>query len=353
MIKLRLIPIEQPIGTFYFGQIKMSDLKKMDPQIKRRSEDGGTQRQLKDKKIDDIAYYCKDPEAIFPTPIILNINSGKIIESKGNGIYTIELSDKDKAEIIDGQHRYEGIKLSKLDEINLPIVVMFNLDESEKAYIFSTINNNQTKVDKSLIYDLFGVAKDRSPYKTCHEIARMLNTDSESPLCGKIKMLEKRQSKEETLSQGTFVKHLLNLISIDPNQDTVDSKNNVEIKDNNNLVFRKYYKAQRDEVIAKILVNCFSAVKKAFPIEWNDEDYILVKTTGYSGVMGSLKTLVPNGEKLANLTEDYFYKIFSRLKEKLKLKGEKLTSEVFASGATGEKKLSKQIVECMEECFPN
>lgn len=346
MISLILMEVEQPIGTFYLGKIKMSDLKQIG-EINRRNSTKGTQRQLKDKKVQDIAYYCSDPDAIFPTPIIVSIDSKKKLDKISYDLYRIDLDESDKAEIIDGQHRFEGIKLSSLKDIVLPIVVMFNLNDSEKAYIFSTINNNQAKVDKSLIYDLFGVAKDRSPYKTCHEIARLLNTDPESPYCGKIKMLEKRQSDNETLSQGTFVTHLLKLITANANKDTVDSKNDKEINDNQNLVLRKYYIKEQDEVIAKILINYFQAAKTVFWKEWADDSYILTKTTGYSALIRALKALVPRGEKNGDLSKEWFISIFEKLKERLNKENLTLTSKFFTSGAVGEKKLADLIVEIL------
>lgn len=231
MSKILIFEVEQPIGTFYLGKIRMDELKKIAYIDRRNISEKGVQRQLKDNKVSDIEYYCKDPDAVFPTPILLSINGDKNLNEVFPGVYEIDLEDS-SAEIIDGQHRFEGIKNSGLKDITVPIAIMFNLDNSAKAYIFSTINNNQTKVDKSLIYDLFGVAKDRSPYKTCHEIAKVLNTKEDSAYCGKIKMLEKRTSLEETLSQGTFVTHLLKLITTQPNKDTIDSKNDVEIRDN-------------------------------------------------------------------------------------------------------------------------
>lgn len=344
MITLLLMEIEQPIGTFYLGKIKMSELKNI-AEINRRNLQQGTQRQLKDKKVDDISYYCNDPDAIFPTPIILSLTSNSMLEPLDNGLFRIVLNEKDKAEIIDGQHRFEGIKQSKLKDIYLPIVVMFNLNDSEKAYIFSTINNNQAKVDKSLIYDLFGVAETRSPYKTCHEIARMLNSDPQSPYCGRIKMLEKRQSEEEILSQGTFVTHLLRLITSNANKDTVDSKNDKEIIDNQNLVFRKYYINNQDAAIAKILINYFQAAKKVFSREWIDDSFILTKTTGYSALIRALKILVPSGEQKGDLTEDAFEKIFIKVKDLLTKDNKVLTSENFPAGAVGEKLLSDYIIK--------
>lgn len=349
MSKILLFEVKQPIGSFYLGKIKMSELKKI-AFIERRDATGkGIQRQIKEDKISDIAYYCKDPDAVFPTPIILAVNGKEELVEKypNSDIYEIDLETL-SAEIIDGQHRFEGIKNAGLEDIYIPIAVMFNLDNSAKAYIFSTINKNQTKVDKALIYELFGVAVERSPYKTCHEIAKVLNTKEDSAFCGKIKMLERRTAPEETLSQGTFVTHLLKLITNQPNKDTIDSKNDLEIKDNPNLVFRKYYKQNRDDVIVKILLNYFNAAKKIFCKEWAEEKYILTKTTGYSALVRALRTLVPYGENMGDLSQEFFEAIFEKLKKHLQSQQIELTSAHFPSGALGESKLCEAITDLIQ-----
>ena len=65
--------------------MKVSELIKI-AEVVRRDNDEGTQRQLKDKKVDDISYYCNDPDAVFPTPIIINIISDGILKSSGNEV---------------------------------------------------------------------------------------------------------------------------------------------------------------------------------------------------------------------------------------------------------------------------
>ena len=93
MISIKLMEIEQPIGTFYFGKIKMSQLKLI-AFTRKRKNNIGIQRQIKDKKVSDISYYCKDPDAIFPTPIILNINTEKEIKQIDEGFFSITLDEK-------------------------------------------------------------------------------------------------------------------------------------------------------------------------------------------------------------------------------------------------------------------
>ena len=98
---------------------------------------------------------------------------------------------------------------------------MFDLTVAEEAYIFSTINSNQRKVDPSLIYDLFDVSTNRSPQKTAHEIARVMNSSTSSPFYNRLKMLGKKASGQDkaSLSQGTFAKSILMLISKKPDED--------------------------------------------------------------------------------------------------------------------------------------
>ena len=51
-----------------------------------------------------------------------------------------------------------------------------------------------------MIYDLFDLNETPSPYKTCHHIARIMNSDLDSPFYRRLKMLEKREDRLETIS---------------------------------------------------------------------------------------------------------------------------------------------------------
>lgn len=351
--KINMIEISQPVGTFYVGKIISSSLVKISQTI-RRNEDGGIQRELAQKRVKEIAKYCEDPDAAFPTPIILNIKSKDVLEMKRidglQDIYELVIDDaKQFAEILDGQHRIEGIKYNRNFKIELMIVVMFDLTEEEKAYIFSTINSNQTKVDKSLIYDLFELSNTRSPQKTCHEIARIMNADINSPFCGKLKMLGKKAENNAILSQGTFVNYLCRLISSKPQQDMIDLKNNKIIQNDDKLVLRKYFIQERDDIILKLLNNYFTAVKKVFPIEWNNtERYILSKTTGYGALLKAFPTFYKIGIECKTLTCVFFEKQFEKVKSYLEEQGITLTSNHIPSGEQGQKKLSDLFIQAIK-----
>lgn len=345
--KIIIMEITQPIGCFYIGKLNAKNLIKI-TKTSRRSQKDGIQRDLSIKRANDIKKYCEDPDATFPTPIILSINTKDVNIVKSdhlNEIYIFEYDpNKIFAEILDGQHRVEGIKINNRFNFELPIVIMFDLTEEEKAYVFSTINSNQTKVDKSLIYDLFDLSKKRSPYKSCHELARILNSSLDSPFYLKLKMLGKKTTEIESLSQGTFVTHLCRLISKDPKGDMINIKNGVPLNDNKKLPFRNYFINDKDEIILKIIENYFNAVQNVFYHEWNNPDnYILSKTTGFGALLIALKTFYFEGREEKNLTQSFFEQKLEIAKNNLNMYGVSLTSAYFPSNASMQNKLAKMI----------
>ena len=349
MKKLTLVEITQPIGTFYMGKMIASDLIGI-KHVKRLQEGNGVQRLLKTDRVKSIALFCEDPDATFPTPVILSVESKDITTlSNKDGILQIEFDETKKiAEVLDGQHRIEGIENSNIVDLELPIIVMFDLTEAQKAYVFSTINGNQERVNPSVIYQLFELSPDRSPYKTCHEIARALNSDANSPFFRRLKMLEKREYNTETISQNTFVTSLCKLITITPKEDAIRIKRNETVLANPSLAFSKYFyaKPENDAIILKILLNYFSAARNVFAVEWNDtNNYILTKTVGFSALMEALNTLVPMGEKKGTLSQSYFEKVFIQFCVLLQDKNLKLTSECFSSSGADKSKLAKLIIE--------
>lgn len=351
IIKVFLIKVEQPIGTFYCGKMYSNDLRSLYKPNNRDLNDG-IQRRLKDERLKSIASFCDDPDATFPTPIIISINDNNHskLERVNDDVYMYEIDNSTPcAEILDGQHRLFGI-LKTDKNMELPIVIMFNLTEEEKAYVFSTINSNQQKVDRSLIYDLFELSETRSPYKTCHELARLFNSTPTSPFYKRLKMLENRDSKYESLSQGTFVTYVSKLISDNPQQDYIDIKNKVHLKDYESCPLRYYFIRNKDEVIYLVLSNCFIAAKKVFDVEWNNpQDYILTKTTGFGGIVKFLKRVLPIILKTTcDLTEEFFIKVFEKFKILLKQSSLTLKSKDFISGEMSEKKIADLLYESFE-----
>ena len=81
-------------------------------EILRQSENSdGVQRFADEPRIEAIAEYCEMGQPLFPTPIVISINSDFIIFKDSQHFSFKELSGSEKPmSIIDGQHRLLGIK---------------------------------------------------------------------------------------------------------------------------------------------------------------------------------------------------------------------------------------------------
>lgn len=349
MITLDFIEITQPIGTFYISKMTAHDIGTY-TQVKQRSEknDKSIQRTDSESRVREISSYTSDPDATFPTPIIISVYDEIDISFSGNKININLDGNKYFGEILDGQHRIKGLKSSLfISEFEMPVILMFNLTEEEKAYVFSIINSKQTKVSMSLIYDLFSLSEKRSPQKTLHEIARSFNKDENSPYNNRLKMLGKKEDGQElaSLSQGTFVKSLLSLISKKPDEDLRTIKRGENLKEYSDLPLRTYFIKEKDSVIYKILLNCFKSVAYVFDEEWNNpEKYILSKTTGFGAIIKSFNELYRIGDEKNDLSEEFFIECFQNLKNRLEKDNKKLTSNDFPSNEQTQSKLSKLII---------
>jgi DGQHR domain-containing protein len=353
MIELSYIKIEQPIGEFYITSIDASVLAKIAKVERRHENPDAVQREQSLQRIKEIAKYTGDSDATFPTPIIVAVENDVDIEiDEINNKIRFE-DNKIIGEVIDGQHRLEGLKASNnLSKFQLPVVLMFNLIPEQKAYVFSIINSKQTRVNMSLIYDLFALSNTRSPYKTCHETARAFNKEPDSPYHNRLKMLGKKAEGQElaSLSQGTFIKYMLELISKKPDEDLRKIKKGESLEPNERCVLRDYFINEKDAVIYKIMLNLFSAVKCAFPDEWiNPNQYIISKSIGFGAVIKAFPEIYKLGVEHNKLTQEFLTDVFNRFREYLESKDIELTSEFFGSNEQARTQLANHIKASVAE----
>lgn len=304
-ILIDAITYAQPGGVFYSCTLPAVDVvKRLDIRRRKDNPELGMQRDENPTRVRDIATYAREPNAIFPTPIIVSAYQGGIkVEGAKlwipNGYSTL-------GHVLDGQHRLLGLKAlsdEELRDFELMIVFVFGIDVYSEATIFSTINSTQKQVSKSLMYDLFSLSPGRSPEKTAHEIVRSLNDDSESPFYRRIKLLGKKMGPSETLSQAAFVDQIAR-----------------QIKDQNE-VLNLYYEQGRDWLIRRIISNCFSALVAAQIRAKNEEfsaDYFF-RTTGFGGVAQSLGNLVRAGKEHKDSSKDFFEQVFTEFFAVLKV----------------------------------
>jgi DGQHR domain-containing protein len=311
----------------------------------------GTQRDLSTGRVSEIKQYVTTIDACFPTSIILSIDGKDAEYNEKNKTIRIRRESR-VAKIIDGQHRIAGLEGYSGPDFGLNVTVFIDMDIEDQALVFATINLKQTKVSKSLAYDLYEYAKNRSPQKTCHNIAKLMNTKEGSPFLHRIKILGKATGLEtELITQATFVDRLLKLISTDQMDDRDRIKRGKELEritgtKAEKLVFRDRFVDEKDAEIAKILWNYFKAVSLRWEMAWNttEKGMILARTTGFAALMRVFPQLYKetNG---ANAIPSH--KEFLEHLQRCPLTDGDFNSDRYKPGATGEGKL----VSDLEETF--
>lgn len=356
-IKFKCVEVCQPIGTFYVGTIDSKDLIAIAyadaMRIKDKKDDFdqylGIQRELDNSRVDEIGKYVNMIDATFPTSIILALFSENATFNEATK--EMEISRQEGvAKIIDGQHRIAGLKNYTGKSFEVNVTIFIDMEIEDQAMVFATVNLKQTKVSKSLAYNLYQYATTMSPQKTCHDIAKLLNSKTNSPFYNHIKILGKATGKiEETITQATFVDRLIKYISKDPMNDRDQIKRGKDLspaegKDLRKLIFRNMFIGKKDAEIARVVFNYFKAVENKWGGFWKlgKTGNILNKTTGFGALMRFLRPCylsTGKSDKIVDISE--FDKIF----KKINIPGESFTPDNYVPGAMGENKLFNELCE--------
>jgi DGQHR domain-containing protein len=359
--------VQQPIGEFFIGAISASELCEITWTDVRRIEGErgfetylGIQRPLNPSRVRDIANYVKSPDACFPTAVILSIPGTCASYDPGKGMMTLsEYFDPDNSEenveysqiakVIDGQHRIEGLRNFDGKRFEVNVSIFIDMDIADQAYLFSTVNLAQTKVNRSLVYDLYELAKTRSPQKTCHEMAVALDQHEKSPLHQRIKRLgvSTEGRFNETITQATFVKSVLTYISeyplIDRNLLMQRKKPKpADEQTSKKLIFRNMFLEENDLAITDIVWNYFEAVRNRWPTAWTNfgRGSMLNKTNGFRALMRFLRPSYLHLCAPGNVpSENDFLNIF----RKTELGDDYFTTDRFKPGTSGESLLFHEL----------
>lgn len=282
---------------------------------------GEIQREVENSRVKKIAdFLIEDPEATFPTNIVLHIPEEAIYKrEEGNEIMKITLNDKvfneinkkDKGHvfitIIDGQHRIKGIedaleritreineltriteksnnrklieklknRRQRLDDLkNIELVVSFFIDKTieYQAMIFSTINRTQKRVSQSLVYDLFGLDTGDTPHKTALQVIISLNNHPKSPFYQRIKFYGGNYSGKTSppLSQARVAKSIVSLISEnlrESERDRYRTRDDLKTRSSGSkkyLPFRNFYANDNDNYISDAFFYFFREIRRIF-----------------------------------------------------------------------------------------
>lgn len=354
----------QPVGDIFLASIpwriitKISyfDVRRVIQEERDVERYLGIQRPLDLNRVKKLEDYVNYVDASFPTAIIIAVDENYANYDEKAGLLTVSntRANEDKpsiaisniARVIDGQHRIAGLQKFRGEQFDVPVSIFVGADVADQAHIFATVNLEQTKVHKNLVYDLYSLAKSRSPQKSCHNIAVALDQDSNSPLYKRIKRLGGAtvQGRFEPISQATFVESLLKYITDDAKSDRDFLLRGKSLKlstgdDIFRFPFRNPFIAGRDIDIGVEIFNIFSAISERWPNAWNDkrrEGLMLNRTNGFRAIMRLYGFLFRNnGVPGTSIPRSY---IDSHLKL-IDLKDSDFNTENFLPGSGGEGRL--------------
>ncbi|NTF69434.1 DGQHR domain-containing protein [Rhizobium rhizogenes] len=361
----KAIKAEQPVGDVFLASIPYNVITKIaffdvrrviqtDRDVERYL---GIQRPLEVNRVKKLEEYVNFFDASFPTAIIIAIDDqyGSFDEATGTitlrnyreGELKPSIAISNIARVIDGQHRIAGLFKFQGTKFDIPVSIFLGADVADQAHIFSTVNLEQTKVHKNLVYDLYSLAKSRSPQKTCHNVAVALDKDPNCALYERIKRLggASIDGRFEPISQATFVESLMRYITADAKVDRdilLRGKSLFKLakdQDIYRMPFRNLFIDGKDVQIAEEIYKLFNAVKNRWPDAWDDrrrEGLMLNRTNGFRAVMRLYGFLFKeNGIPGTALPQGYIEHYLTNLP----LKDDDFSVENFVPGSGGEGRL--------------
>ena len=373
-ISFSCIRVRQPIGEFFIASMPYRDLCDITffdvRRVMRDSRDVekylGIQRPLSPKRVRELEKYIKTVDATFPTSVIIAVDGRCASYDEKSREMTLSnwldpSEDEDPiyfrniARVLDGQHRLAGLgDGSPTGDFEINVSLFVDIDISEQANIFSTVNLAQTKVSRSLAYDLFELANARSPQKTCHNISVALDQNSTSPFYFKIKRLGVATEGRfnETITQATFVQRLLPYISRDPMEDRdlfLRGKHPARA-DGEELqfqIFRNLFLDERDLDIAEILWSYFTAAKARWPVAWRgtEKGLMLNRTNGFKGLMRFLRPAYLRLTEPGGIPDT---EAFAGIFAKIPLKDQDFNIDNFKPGTSGESEMFKILLKHLD-----
>ncbi|MDH2134511.1 DGQHR domain-containing protein [Sphingobium yanoikuyae] len=376
-LKMNVVRARQPLGDLYIGTMASRDLWEIadyDMREIREQKDNiylatGVQRELSEKRVQEIAAYVQTIDATFPTAVVLAISTecvsltesadgclkmslrSELVPDPAGGLFGYERV----ARVIDGQHRIEGLRRAGKEDFDVNVAILVDADIEDQARVFATVNLAQTKVSKSLVYDLFSYSTSNSPERVAHSVCLSLDQAEGSPLQSRIKRLGTAtpgRFAPEPLSQATVVEGLLSHMVADKKQLIADRDwarrgkafRDITEVEARKLVLRRFFLSGRDVDLAELMWNYFDAVKRRWPVAWEvgGTGQMLPRTNGFRALIRFFKdaynelavpgSVISTGE-------------FSRIFEKSTIQDADFNTENYPPGTSGETRLYRDLLK--------
>lgn len=302
--------------VFYTTKIKYGELLEHGVNIDRfdPEKNTGYQRDVSRTRARKFSRFVKEGDTISPLPLLVSIRNENIMFKEG----VLEIPDNTKFWLVDGQHRYEGLRELVIDdpsyrnfEISLIIVTFVNYKDKpsdlQEAILFNIINREQKGIRSDLSDRFIKMWADKSSgartliekyehggmdiLKDAEVITRAINI-MDIMVATKdgvwYNMVDKPGEYGGIAKQRSFTESLKIILE--------DSDTDI--------------RTQPDDQIAIILNNYWGAFKKCCPEAFkNPEDYAIQKTTGLfvlHGVFNKIASYCKDKEGNFVLTEQKF-----------------------------------------------
>ena len=153
--------------TLYVGSMTLAQLikhAKVDTWSPNNPD--GYQRPSIERRIKDLAKYVREDEGVLPTSVLLGTRPGdepriELVNfgdsTSGVSIGELHIPDGAVLWLIDGQHRYSGVKFAyergheQLKDYPFPICVMWDVEQYEEMLHFNIVNTMQRKMSTDIV----------------------------------------------------------------------------------------------------------------------------------------------------------------------------------------------------------
>ena len=281
----KVVVVNQNARRFYLTMLPARDLIQISyASVRNRDmEEGAVQRLLNPRRVDSIKEFTLNG-GDYPNCIVLNWVDMKNTLTIANGSISVPIRDR-VAQIIDGQHRVEGIRAAikakpAIGKLEVPVAFYEHLTTQECADIFLSINTEQKPVQRSLVFDLYGVASQHvvDPAAVrARDIATQLNEQEDSPFKGLVRL----PGKQSTDAVGTGKKQSA---GVDLSTVVTSLKALVEEKG----IFEQVGVAEL-QMQTSALLNYFDVLREWYGGLWTDRDNVFLTAAGFSGAIEFLK----------------------------------------------------------------
>lgn len=204
----------------------------------RQEESGdytGYQRAVAPGRAKSFARYLKTQSMpLVPTAVLLNVRE-EIPGVQGQGPCRLDLAEDTVLWVIDGQHRIEGFRhaihdlgQTELNDYTVPVIIISGLEVNQEAEQFRVINETAQKVRTDLARRILAMAGDTSEGRrqlieqrraweaVGADVARILNTDPESPLHQRVQGPNEKKTASHMVKELSFVTSLRPILTTHP-----------------------------------------------------------------------------------------------------------------------------------------